>query len=87
MTVEEVDKILGQPTRHDSRGPSIMFEGVPESFVEPERFPPNKRRQWLGKENAILVELDEHDRVSGKYFGYVDWPEGFVTKLRRWLGL
>ena len=64
-----------------------MFEGVPESFVEPERLPLDKRRQWLGKENAILVELDQHDRVSGKYFGYVDWPEGFVMKLRRWLGL
>jgi hypothetical protein len=64
-----------------------MFEGVPESFVDPDAFPADRRRQWVGKEHAILVELDERGRVSGRYFGHVNRPEGLFAKLLRRVGL
>jgi hypothetical protein len=87
MGLEEVEAILGRPTGDDPEGPIIMFEGVPESFVDPDSFPPDQRRQWVGNEHAILIELDERGRVAGKYFGHVDRPEGFFAQLLRRLGL
>lgn len=67
MAVEEVETILGKPTENDAEAPIIMFEGGPMSFASPDRFPPEKLRQWIGKEHAILVELDDQGRVSDKY--------------------
>jgi hypothetical protein len=64
-----------------------MFEGMPRSELEPERFPRDKRRAWVSNEYGILVELDEQDRVSGAYFGYAHRPESFLAKLRRWAHL
>jgi hypothetical protein len=64
-----------------------MFEGVPESFVDPGAFPPGRRRQWVGKDHAILVELDERGRVSGSYFGQLNQPEGLLDRLLRRVGL
>lgn len=87
MTVEEVEEILGTPTGNDPDNLIIMFEGGPKSFASPDRFPPNKLRQWVGRDHAILVELDEQGRVSDRYFGHTNRPEGFFAKLRRWFRL
>jgi hypothetical protein len=72
----EVEAVLGRPTTTGAPRAIIMFEGVPESFADPVTFPAEKRRQWVGRENAILVELDHSGRVSGRYFGHVNQPEG-----------
>ncbi len=87
MTVEEVEKILGKPTENDAEAPIIMFEGVPMSFASPDLFPPEKLRQWIGKDHAILAELDDQGRVSDMYFGHTNRPPDFLAKLRRWLRL
>jgi hypothetical protein len=87
MTEAEVEEVLGRPAAEGAPGAVVMFEGVPESFVDPDSFPAGRRRQWLGREHAILVEWDERGRVSGRYFGHVNQPEGVLGRLLRLVGL
>ena len=88
MTQAEVEAILGSPTGKEPNDIIICWEGLPESLlVDPHSFPPDKLQQWVGYRHAILIELDERGRVSGRYFGHVNRPEGFFAKLLRRLGL
>jgi hypothetical protein len=87
MTAGEVEEVLGRPPTSGSPEAIICFEGVPESFADPGAFPAEKVRQWVGRDHAILVELDERDRVSGRYFGHVNRPERWFESLLRRLGL
>jgi hypothetical protein len=87
MTEGEVEEILGRPTGDGPSDAIVMYEGVPESFVDPASYPPDKRRQWVGSKHAVLIELDERGQVSGRYFGHVNQPEGWFTKLLRRFGL
>jgi hypothetical protein len=87
MTEAQVEEVLGRPSTSGPPEVIIMFEGVPESFVDPVTFPPERRRQWVGRDHAILVELDGQGQVSGRYFGHVNRPEGFMRSLLRRLGL
>jgi hypothetical protein len=87
MTEAEVVNVLGRPTGDAPKNVIIMFESVPESFMDPDSFPLNSRRQWVGTDHAILVELDEHGQVSSKHFGHVNAPESMFARICRRLGL
>ena len=48
----------------------------------------DRSRIWSGRRGTIEIELDQGNRVCFKEFQAVRWiDEGFLDRLRDWLGL
>jgi hypothetical protein len=83
MTLAEVEVILGGPPgdyhAHDRPVVVSLLPGPAPGLV---------KKAWIGDDGAVVVHLDQNDRVMHVHFApKMNQDEGFLEKLRRRLGL